>query len=231
MADAFSPSALISASGPPEDPSGLVCLLCRRRFPSNDKYVAHKEKSNLHQDSLKRWQASVLEMQMSIAQQRESMQYTDRAAERRRRDLVSDSQVAAINQKAYQHAEVLREHVLPFVVPLVASAPYVPTPTPEPEEPKPLGENNIGFKMLKSMQWNEGEGLGKSGTGRKEAIQVTQRSARAGLGLPQLPADKGFNNPLYRVDSSDSFVQATKKRLLARAEEEEVLKKRSHSKS
>jgi len=35
---------------------------------------------------------------------------------------------------------------------------------------KPISENNLGFKLLKSMGWKEGTGLGKDGTGIKEPV-------------------------------------------------------------
>ncbi|KAK6044425.1 g-patch domain protein [Cooperia oncophora] len=35
---------------------------------------------------------------------------------------------------------------------------------------KPLNEANKGFRLLQSMGWKEGEGLGKDGKGRQEPV-------------------------------------------------------------
>ncbi|VDM85822.1 unnamed protein product [Strongylus vulgaris] len=38
---------------------------------------------------------------------------------------------------------------------------------------KPLNETNKGFRLLQSMGWKEGEGLGKEGRGRQDPVGVT----------------------------------------------------------
>jgi len=40
--------AQVDASEPPEDPSGVICLLCRRKFESVEKHSKHKMASKLH---------------------------------------------------------------------------------------------------------------------------------------------------------------------------------------
>nr|CDJ85937.1 Forkhead-associated and D111 G-patch domain containing protein [Haemonchus contortus] len=47
---------------------------------------------------------------------------------------------------------------------------------------KPLNEANKGFRLLQSMGWKEGEGLGKDGKGRQQPVESNVRSERAGLG-------------------------------------------------
>ncbi len=37
---------------------------------------------------------------------------------------------------------------------------------------KPISEKNLGFKLLKSMGWKEGTGLGKDGSGIKEPVCI-----------------------------------------------------------
>eukprot|EP00698_Gefionella_okellyi_P024339 TRINITY_DN855_c0_g1_i3.p2 TRINITY_DN855_c0_g1~~TRINITY_DN855_c0_g1_i3.p2 ORF type:complete len:123 (+),score=34.26 TRINITY_DN855_c0_g1_i3:685-1053(+) len=56
---------------------------------------------------------------------------------------------------------------------------------PPPLEQKPA-VGNVGLKLLMSMGWKEGEGLGRGGQGMKEAIQVKRRAAREGLGAEDL---------------------------------------------
>ncbi|XP_057701560.1 angiogenic factor with G patch and FHA domains 1 [Corythoichthys intestinalis] len=45
-----------------------------------------------------------------------------------------------------------------------------------------ISEVNKGRKMLEKMGWKKGEGLGKSGTGMKDPIQLKIRKAQSGLG-------------------------------------------------
>ncbi|PIO68838.1 g-patch domain protein [Teladorsagia circumcincta] len=50
---------------------------------------------------------------------------------------------------------------------------------------KPLNEANKGFRLLQSMGWKEGEGLGKDGSGRQQPIESTVRNERSGLGATE----------------------------------------------
>ena len=45
-----------------------------------------------------------------------------------------------------------------------------------------LGPDNKRFKMLKAMGFQEGEGLGAEGQGRKGPIPVQIRKGKTGLG-------------------------------------------------
>lgn len=36
----------------------------------------------------------------------------------------------------------------------------------------PIGENNVGNKLLQKMGWSEGQGLGRSNQGRTNIIEV-----------------------------------------------------------
>jgi len=46
----------------------------------------------------------------------------------------------------------------------------------------PIGENNIGNKLLQKLGWTPGMTLGARGTGIKEPIEVVFRGRRTGLG-------------------------------------------------
>ncbi|KHJ78785.1 g-patch domain protein [Oesophagostomum dentatum] len=50
---------------------------------------------------------------------------------------------------------------------------------------KPLNEANKGFRLLQSMGWKEGEGLGKEGKGRQQPVESAVRKDRQGLGASQ----------------------------------------------
>ena len=58
---------------------------------------------------------------------------------------------------------------------------HVLAPSNSASTEKPIDSNNIGFKMLKSMGYNEGEGLGKEQNGIKQPIKIQIREPRAGL--------------------------------------------------
>jgi hypothetical protein len=47
---------------------------------------------------------------------------------------------------------------------------------------KPVGETNVGHRMMRLMGWSPGESLGSSKDGLAEPIQVTVRAKRVGLG-------------------------------------------------
>lgn len=52
------------------------------------------------------------------------------------------------------------------------------------ENAQPILENNIGNRMLQSMGWSPGSGLGRDGKGIAEPIQAVQRPKGLGLGFP-----------------------------------------------
>lgn len=47
----------------------------------------------------------------------------------------------------------------------------------------PLPESNVGNRMLQSMGWTPGSGLGPDGRGITEPIRASQRPKGAGLGF------------------------------------------------
>uniref|UniRef100_A0AC34QWD2 G-patch domain-containing protein n=1 Tax=Panagrolaimus sp. JU765 TaxID=591449 RepID=A0AC34QWD2_9BILA len=47
---------------------------------------------------------------------------------------------------------------------------------------KPISEENKGFKLLKSMGWSEGKGLGKMEQGAVHSIATSLKADRQGLG-------------------------------------------------
>lgn len=49
-----------------------------------------------------------------------------------------------------------------------------------------LKQSNRGYQMLKSMDWEEDEGLGARGQGRLDPIPTSLKSDRKGVGAPQI---------------------------------------------
>ena len=56
---------------------------------------------------------------------------------------------------------------------------------------KSIDSKNKGFKMLQTMGWAEGKGLGKEASGRLEPIPVSTKNDRSGLGdsMPKVSVD------------------------------------------
>lgn len=62
----------------------------------------------------------------------------------------------------------------------VTATPAEPRPAPQPE---PIGDENLGKKMLRGMGWEEGRGLGVAGRGRAEPINDAGQTDKIGIGL------------------------------------------------
>lgn len=139
----------------------LACLLCKRQFPSKDILVKHQQMSDLHKQNLNKWYQS-RGLDPDDVQKR-SMQYRDRAKERRLKYGEPDKPQPNKLKESYLKSKE-------------ASISY--------EEPTKMGigSDNLGNKLLQKMGWQEGMGLGKKNQGRTTIIEAERRSASAGLG-------------------------------------------------
>ncbi|XWS30625.1 hypothetical protein CRYUN_Cryun23aG0001800 [Craigia yunnanensis] len=79
---------------------------------------------------------------------------------------------------------------------------------------KAIDENNVGNRMLRSMGWHEGLGLGKDGSGMIEPVQAQAMDSRAGLGSQLKKLD-----PSLEVQAGDSYKTVIHKKALARFRE------------
>ncbi|XP_026657997.2 SUPPRESSOR OF ABI3-5-like isoform X2 [Phoenix dactylifera] len=77
-----------------------------------------------------------------------------------------------------------------------------------------IDENNVGNRMLRSMGWQEGLGLGKDGSGIKEPVQAKVVDDRSGLGSQQRKVD-----PSLEAQSGDSYRTIIQKKAIARFRE------------
>lgn len=80
---------------------------------------------------------------------------------------------------------------------------------------KAIDESNVGNRMLRSMGWQEGLGLGKDGSGMVEPVQAKAMESRAGLGSQK----KKVMDPSLEVNSGDSYRTLIQKKALARFRE------------
>ena len=86
-----------------------------------------------------------------------------------------------------------------------AEKPPSEAPAPAQLDPDHIDASNEGFKMLKSMGWTEGQGLGKQGAG--DALPLSERireeARREGLGRSKQEAEMLSKATTRKRDESD----------------------------
>ncbi|GJQ08251.1 hypothetical protein GpartN1_g42.t1 [Galdieria partita] len=70
--------------------------------------------------------------------------------------------------------------------------------------------NNIGAKLMKSMGWKEGQGLGREGSGITAPISAVANRGQSGLGSEPL------NDPEVRIEPTDSQKERVRKETMLR---------------
>ncbi|CAN4127768.1 unnamed protein product [Withania somnifera] len=135
--------------------------------------------------------------------------YRDRAAERR--SLYGSS--SAFGDDASDHGDPNRDSTFrrgvfdPTPFPLVQSFEVITAD-------RVIDESNVGNRMLRSMGWQEGLGLGKDGSGMVEPVQAQSTGHRAGLGSQPKKVD-----PTLEAQSGDSYKTLIQKKAIARFRE------------
>ncbi|XP_069563562.1 RNA-binding protein 5-like isoform X1 [Brachyistius frenatus] len=165
----------------------MVCLLCRRQFPTKEALLRHQQLSDLHKQNLEIHSRSRLsEAELEELERKETeLKYRDRAAERREKYGVPEP--PAPKKKFYQ-----------------ALAPTISYEQPTKDG---LTSDNIGNKMLQAMGWQEGRGLGRRQQGITTPISASLRTKGTGLGI------KGSS---YELSASDTYKDAVRKAMFAR---------------
>ncbi|KRZ45904.1 RNA-binding protein 5 [Trichinella pseudospiralis] len=146
---------------PDVDWEKLVCLLCRRQFPTKDMLEKHQRLSEMHKSKLAEKQAKFCKSKQLSASSAGGTQYRDRASERRAKFGLDDQ----------PHPNKLKEK---FLESLECAAVTTPQPAVE----------SIGSRLMRNMGWKEGQGLGKSNQGITNPIESERRVQGAGLGAP-----------------------------------------------
>ncbi|KRZ16674.1 RNA-binding protein 5 [Trichinella zimbabwensis] len=191
---------------PDVDWEKLVCLLCRRQFPTKDILEKHQRLSEMHKvnkqtnkqttvDSLSSssssvcclidWFSKLAEKQAKFCKSRQlsassagATQYRDRASERRAKFGLDDQ----------PHPNKLKEK---FLESLECAAVATPKPAVE----------SIGSRLMRNMGWKEGQGLGKSNQGITNPIESERRVQGAGLGAP---------GSVYKANAGASYKEHVK---------------------
>lgn len=167
----------------------IACLLCKRQFPTKEALLKHQQLSDLHKQNLEAWYRS-----MGVDREdasRKSVQYRDRAKERRLK--YNEPDVPPTNKLKENYMKA-REATVNY---------EQPTKTK-------IGGDNVGNKLLQKMGWQEGMGLGKKNQGRTDIIQAEARPATAGLGIRTTGVTPG---------PGETYKDCVKKMMRARYEE------------
>jgi len=155
------------------DMNAMTCLLCARKFKSQDQLERHNKESDLHKKNFKdanlrdvaRQKADTARQAVSGAT--DQPKYRDRASERRVMHNQPDVPMPENSGKLSKKK--------------AAEGPPPPASPPPPLNPG-QDQNNVGNKLLKMMGWKEGTGLGSTGEGRVDPIQTAIYAQGVGLG-------------------------------------------------
>ncbi|KAI1714160.1 g-patch domain-containing protein [Ditylenchus destructor] len=157
----------------------FACLLCRRKLGTADALNKHIQLSELHKTNIA---AKIRELQPSATEgprskdHHQEPQYRDRAKERRQLHGYGDPDPSGLTSGGEHEGESRATEAL--------AAHKAATP---------LDESNIGNKMLKSMGWSEGKGLGRHSQGIVNPLMAEQRVQGVGLGASGSKIDSGMS--------------------------------------
>ncbi|XP_055685562.1 RNA-binding protein 5-like isoform X2 [Lutzomyia longipalpis] len=140
----------------------LTCLLCKRAFQSPDILQKHLQKSTLHLENMRKYNLGRAADAGNAGQS-----YRDRALERRMKYGEADPPPPNRSKERFQR-EIEKQSTSSTAASTTASL--------------PIGQNNVGNKLLQKMGWTEGQGLGRSNQGRTNIIETESRAPTAGLG-------------------------------------------------
>jgi len=153
------------------DTSKKSCLLCRRQFPNIETLEKHVQMSQLHKTNVEEKIRELQKKHASTEEEPSAPQYRDRAKERRNLHGLDPSGLAREYDRDYRDHHSRRGE--PSREAEMSAARHVAVP---------LNESNIGNRLLKSMGWTEGKGLGRHGQGIVNPIQAEQHTEGVGLG-------------------------------------------------
>lgn len=138
----------------------LCCLLCDIKFVTEEELLNHAQNSEEHAQKFEDY------WKLSIAEEKESECYLDRAAERRDAFGVNEEELKKIAKERHDIRSTVK-----------IANPQVTT----------LSDESIGAKLMKKMGWKEGSGLGKDSDGIVEAIKAkTLEISTAGIGAADI---------------------------------------------
>lgn len=149
----------------------LTCLLCKRAFQSLEILNKHLKLSNLHKENLQKYTASMGKGSGDTNNGHDSasnLLYRDRAKERRQKYVEGDPPPA--NKIRERFEKELKKH-----------STQLQKKASEQLASQPIGESNLGNRMLQKMGWSEGQGLGRANQGRTNIIEVSARRSHTNV--------------------------------------------------
>ncbi|CEP03962.1 hypothetical protein PBRA_009542, partial [Plasmodiophora brassicae] len=162
----------------------LACLLCQRKFKDAATLAKHELRSEMHKANL-------------ALDEYAQVQRLERSAASLGIDLLpaSGGAPAVVRRKRHHHQQQQQQQApndmkgfdrghIRAPDSLIRGTASGPTSG----GPGPLDETNVGNRLLQSMGWKVGEGLGRNGTGMTENITAHQNVERAGLGCAPVAA-------------------------------------------
>lgn len=150
----------------------LTCLLCKRAFQSLDILNKHLKLSNLHKENLQKYTATG-EASMTAKESDKNngsdnatnSLYRDRAKERRQKYVEGDP--PPVNKTRERFEKELKKN-----------SSQLQKKASEQLATLPIGETNLGNRMLQKMGWTEGQGLGRANQGRTNIIEVSGKRSQ-----------------------------------------------------
>lgn len=145
----------------------LTCLLCKRAFQSLDILNKHLKMSNLHKENLIKYNMARVggdaddeDGVNAAALHAANLSYRDRAKERRQK--YGESDPPPVNKSRERFEKELQKQKVAMQAQTSSKLASVP-----------IGENNVGNRLLQKMGWSEGQGLGRKNQGRTNIIEVS----------------------------------------------------------
>lgn len=145
----------------------LTCMLCKRAFPSADVMQKHLRMSQLHKENLAKFNQSrngtaggESAASAAAAAAAEAAAYRDRAKERRQK--YGESDPPPVNKTRERWTKEMVKQ----------SAAIQQSQESKTVAAMPIGESNVGNRLLQKMGWSEGQGLGRKNQGRTNIIEV-----------------------------------------------------------
>uniref|UniRef100_A0A182WRW4 RNA-binding protein 5 n=1 Tax=Anopheles quadriannulatus TaxID=34691 RepID=A0A182WRW4_ANOQN len=166
----------------------LTCLLCKRAFQSQEILMKHVKMSSLHKENLQKLNANFRaagggsrgaggggggggSSDGGSGGPYSGLQYRDRAKERRAK--YGEDEAPPVNRSKERFQREIEKQTQ-------SQTGAYPQGT---ASAVPIGQNNIGNKLLQKMGWSEGQGLGRANQGRVNIIEAEARVANVGLGI------------------------------------------------
>jgi G-patch domain/OCRE domain/Zinc-finger double-stranded RNA-binding len=209
----------VSATQPTAAATGtgerVACLLCRRQFASQEQLLRHEKESKLHKDNMmlavqaasddvaRQLAAFGASSSSAVQSQPEEVNdaasssegYRDRASERRA-TYQQTSQGGSAHRDRDRDRERGRDRGRNETYNSVQKSEVDSQGAPSSLQ----DVSNPGTQLLRKMGWNEGQGLGRGGTGAEESVGVILASQTANNNGKRISGVGGSSGAIPQVD-------------------------------